>query len=383
MILLPISSEKNIRSYFKKLAHVLGTSAICWKPEVRVIHLLYCFFSPRPPEPFGTNCLKLYTQMYQALNGKLPSGFWIWRKRILIHCLHALCIKKLKRDSVELVVVWNGLKKHGAILVDAARQLGIPCVFMENGLLPDTTVCDPQGINFLNSVPRDPAFYRRLAPAPPPRKALLQARTERSPRQASGRILPSRYIFIPFQVDSDTQILLFSPWINDMRQLFREVLKIARRFPQYQFVFKEHPSSTRSYRDLHTLLPPETGMFANEYSTQTLIENAEAIITINSTVGIEALLYSKKVISLGNAFYALPSLCLTADNAENLESAIDKLVQFEPDEQLRRNFFAWLEEHYLIRGNWRTADEVHCLQVKARLLYYLNDFRQSAKHNLN
>jgi capsular polysaccharide export protein len=166
-----------------------------------------------------------------------------------------------------------------------------------------------------------------------------------------------------------------------MRQLFGEVLKLSSKYPQYQLVFKEHPSSTRNYRDLHALLPPNTGMFANEYSTQTLIENADAIITINSTVGIEALLYGKKVISLGEAFYTLPNLCLTADNSENLEAAISKLVQFEPDEQLRRNFFAWLEEHYLIRGSWRTADEVHCLQVKTRLLSYLNDFRRSAKYN--
>jgi capsular polysaccharide export protein len=322
--------------------------------------------------------------MHHALKDKMPGRLWVWRKKILIHCLHALYREKLRRDSVESVVVWNGLKKHGAILVDAARQLGIPCVFMENGLLPSTTVCDPQGINALNSVPRDPAFYRQLAPAPAPRKALLQARKEQAPKQASGgRPLPSRYIFIPFQVDSDTQILLFSPWISDMRQLFNETLKLSLKFPQYQLVFKEHPSSTRSYRDLHDLLPSDQGMFANEYPTQTLIENAEAVITINSTVGIEALLYGKKVISLGEAFYALADLCLTAGNAEDLEAAISKLMLFEPDEQLRRNFFGWLEEHYLIRGNWRTADEAHCQQVKERLLSYLNGFRQPAKYSLH
>ncbi|MFO6419939.1 hypothetical protein ACLBKS_07030 [Hylemonella sp. W303a] len=318
---------------------------------------------------FIDNCLKNGIREYKNRWGHPPSALWRVFTSFSTRWQYANDRRVLRRCKPALVVVWNGLKGRSVTLAEAARSLGIPCAFMENGLLPSTTVCDGDGVNALNSMPRSSAFYRQLPPMPVPEPTQLIARPSSISRRASGRNgLPQRYIFIPFQVDSDTQIVLFSPWLADMRALFDTLLELSGQFPQYQFVFKEHPSSKRDYRYLHDLLPPERGFFANEYATQELIEKAEAVITINSTVGIEALLFSKRVIVLGRAFYAIPDLTLAADNAEELKNAISRLQQFAPDEQLRRNFLAYLKNTYLIEGDRRSANEAHCLRVRERLL---------------
>lgn len=321
------------------------------------------------PASFAKSSLKNSVREYMNRWGHSPTAFWKLIKVFSIRWQYANDRWVLRCHKPSLVVVWNGLKGRSLTLAEAARSLGIPCAFMENGLLPGTTVCDGVGVNALNSMPRSPSFYRQLAPLPVPEPTQLVPRANSIVRRTSGRKnLPQRYIFIPFQVDSDTQIVLFSHWLADMRALFDAILELSGQFPQYQFAFKEHPSSKRDYRDLHDLLPPERGFFANEYATQELIEKAEAVITINSTVGIEALLFGKKVVVLGQAFYAIPDLTLAAGSLQELKTALSSLTHFNPDEQLRRNFLGYLKSSYLIEGDRRSADDAHCSRVREKLL---------------
>ena len=71
---------------------------------------------------------------------------------------------------------------------------------------------------------------------------------------------------------------------------------------------KEHPSDHGriDYSGAFRAFPDV--VFTKLMNTQELIEKSAAVVTVNSTVGIEAMLHLKPVITLGDAFYAVPGL---------------------------------------------------------------------------
>ncbi|MEN8194537.1 MAG: hypothetical protein ABFS12_17085, partial [Bacteroidota bacterium] len=163
--------------------------------------------------------------------------------------------------------------------------------------------------------------------------------------------LPEKYIFVPFQVDYDTQVISHSHWIKDMRMLFGVIEKVSQN-SEYHFVLKEHPSSGVEYLDLYTradLIPNVS--FKNTYSTQELIEKSLAVITINSTVGMESLLFHKKVIVLGDAFYNIEGITYEARDQKALLEIIDTIKVLTLDTKLIDNFLKYLYNDYLIPKN--------------------------------
>ncbi len=282
----------------------------------------------------------------------------------------------LDERSPDAVVVWGG-KYRASLLALAARSRNLDIVYLENGVLPYTTAVDLQGINANNSLPRDPEFYRSLPVTPAGNTAVsLEARAVKpnKPGEDAGLdTLPERYIFAPFQVDFDTQILLQSPWIKCMRQFYSLLVDVFRQMddPQLHLVFKEHPSSPACYPDLHRKVSGEERVhFVNNQSTQTLIENAESIVTINSSVGIESLLFDKPVIVLGCAFYNIHELVIHAGTRNELLQAMRSARNFTTDQPLRRNFIHHLQNDYLVPGK-KFGKEDRQLQAVANRIVQL------------
>lgn len=288
----------------------------------------------------------------------------------------------LREKTPQAVCVWGG-KSRASLLALAARAQQITVVYLEHGVLPFTTAVDLHGINADNSLSRDPEFYRTL-PAAPARdnETTLDVRkpTPGKPGENAGlETLPERYIFVPFQVDSDTQILLQSPWIKDMRGFFRLLARVFKQLddPQLHLIFKEHPSSESVYPDLHREAGRESHIhIVNNYLTQELIKHAESVVTINSSVGIESLLFDRPVIVTGRAFYNIPGLVMKADSETELLDALQRVKTFRSDPLLRRNFLHYLKMDYLVPGKKFSRDEAHLQALADRIVRLLE--QQSA-----
>jgi len=300
-----------------------------------------------------------------------------WRLYGLTRLLGAVWLfliydRYFRRRPCAMIGLWNGNKFRQRVVVAVAHTLQRRLVFFENGLLPNTTTVDFRGVNAYNSVPRDPGFYKQLCVDE--HKPLPQQLVARKAETAKGGekldVLPKRFIFVPFQVSTDSQITLHSPWIGNMWQLF-EAIAAARQAlgdAAPHFVFKEHPSCPQDYRELHRRCKADDHLlFANDRSTQELIQQAEAVITINSTVGLESLLLGKKVLVLGNAFYDMDGLTLHARSQAQLFDALRVLDQWQVDKMLRDNFLRYLHDDYAIPGNWAEPTPAHWQAMNARL----------------
>ncbi len=219
-------------------------------------------------------------------------------------------------------------------------------VYIENGFFPNTLQIDPCGVNAANSLPRKADFYLNL-----PDYGLDDLPTEVQARKLKISYpvaeLPNDYVFFPFQIPSDQQIRVHSRWIRTMDAFMDLIMNLASKYPNKNFVIKEHPSFKQSI--IGKRPSKRNILFANGNNTEQLIKNARLVITLNSTVGIEALLFGKPVITLGDACYNIKGLVKHASNLIEL----DKFIADEgwlPDERLRIQFLGYIWNEYLVHG---------------------------------
>ncbi|MCQ8879960.1 capsular biosynthesis protein [Pseudoalteromonas shioyasakiensis] len=303
---------------------------------------------------------------------------------IVERCRYAKYVDLFTVKTPDAVVIWNGNKLPNKTVVIAAKSLKIKVFYFENGLLPGTTSLDPQGINYAASFTREPNFYLNFDPLDKHSFVTpeLIPREQHKKRAEFGAVkLPEHYIFVPFQVPHDTQMASFSPWIKSMEMLYDSVIQAVEALgdPDLKVVFKEHPSWHVHYTSLYN--KNNLGVFANCNETQELIQNAKAVVTVNSTVGLESLLLSKKVITVGQSCYNLDKLVLHAsEQAELLQCLVDIQQGWELDLHLRDKFFSYLKHVYSIEGRWQDCSKVHAKSVEDRLLE-VDAFSQSQKEN--
>ncbi|MBR9765562.1 MAG: nitrogen fixation protein FixF [Rhodobacteraceae bacterium] len=276
----------------------------------------------------------------------LVSGLYGYVKRVEAALLRQTLLAELAATDPEVVVVYNGSVYPESVLAEVSR--GRPRVFIEAGFFPQTLQIDPEGLNGANSVPRDAAFYRDESRdfAAGGYPDAVNNRPSKARHDAVA--LEPGFIFVPFQVPSDMQVTLHSPWVRDMGAFLDVICDLADRLPGERFVIKEHPSFKLSVKGRRSH-PRVT--FANGNVTSELIRDARAVITLNSTVGIEALLLERPVITLGAACYNIEGLVRHAPNAQALEAAV-AARDWQADPQLVRQFIGYLWNHYLVHGSY-------------------------------
>ena len=277
-----------------------------------------------------------------------PTAYW-WMFRLINRVKANLMIRQyqawLKSLDADIIGIWNGKKFRQAVLILAAKSQAKEVVYFERGPLPGYSAVDPKGVNAHSSIPRDARFYRS-------RKAdrqleVNQLDTRKSLNQGD---LPKNYIFVPFQVVEDSNVYLHSPWIKNMRHLYQVLVRAIKANPSLCFVVKTHPACPERYEELFE----QDGShirFIENVDSQTLVDNAKAVLTINSTVGIEALMAHKKLIVLGEALYSFSPLVKVVHQQEALEQALNDLDNWSLDIELIEQFLGYLKQDYAIPGD--------------------------------
>jgi capsular polysaccharide export protein len=82
-------------------------------------------------------------------------------------------------------------------------------------------------------------------------------------------------------------------------------------------------------------------------SSHRLVQDARAVAVISSTVGLEALLYGKPVLTLGQPFYSGYGVTLDVDSFRELREAVPAVLEFKPDrERILRFLHAAMRSTY-------------------------------------
>ncbi|EAQ66012.1 Capsule polysaccharide biosynthesis protein family protein [Marinomonas sp. MED121] len=113
--------------------------------------------------------------------------------------------------------------------------------------------------------------------------------------------LNEKYVFLPLQVSNDSQILINSK-VNNF-----DAIRIVQEYAgnnNLKLYVKIHPAE-KSIDSINEVLKLKNklGFYLAINNTTELISNSVEVFTINSTVGLEALLFDKNVTFLGESFY--------------------------------------------------------------------------------
>lgn len=111
------------------------------------------------------------------------------------------------------------------------------------------------------------------------------------------------YVFFPLQVSTDAQVILNYDKGSLIPALY-EAVEIAKR-ENLTLVVKPHPAELdQRVIDEISALRSGLGFIMTNENTFKLIESSRLVVTINSTVGLEAKLMQKEVVFLGKTMYA-------------------------------------------------------------------------------
>lgn len=164
--------------------------------------------------------------------------------------------------------------------------------------------------------------------------------------------LNQRYYLAILQVYNDSQIRSHSPY-KDVRDYINEVMhSFAKKAPETEFlVFKHHPMDRghRLYTPLIRQLGKKYGIakrviYVHDLPMPELLTHAKAVVTINSTAGISALIHNKPLKVMGNALYDIKGI--------TYQGHLNQFWQtdFTPDMQLFKQFRLYLLENTQINA---------------------------------
>ena len=226
-----------------------------------------------------------------------------------------------KNVRPSIVFNWNGIAAMQAALTLVAEEHGTPCYFMERGLLPETLVMDEQGVNFSSHIAGP--NWLRVRPPMPLAEEIKMVEEYCARLQAEGKTIvavgdmmnPEKVrdhlnvsakaliILFPLQIEWDSNILKYSPVYTKMLDVIKDLQEVVAELENAVLVVKPHPEDKDRLTELQVACG-SNGRLSTDLSINSLLDVADVVVTINSTVGLEALVRHKPVVALGQSIYS-------------------------------------------------------------------------------
>ncbi|WP_169751915.1 capsular polysaccharide export protein, LipB/KpsS family [Escherichia coli] len=173
--------------------------------------------------------------------------------------------------------------------------------------------------------------------------------------------LESDYVFIPMQVTTDAVASLS----------YIDGIKLLKLVSEYFFntstkvVVKRHPyCNSIEVEKLINELEKEGKIIVSDSSVHHLIKTSKAVITVNSSVGLETVIHNKPVIITGKSDYYYAATAI-AKNGQELRDIISDLESLNINEVFRKKFLAYYFLEYATP--YYSVDKIH-----SNLLKFLN-----------
>ncbi len=313
---------------------------------------------------------------------------------------YAKSIKFFSGQRYDYVLIWNGCM---GVEPDVCKVLGQKTFYFENGYLPKTLQMNTEGVNKdaeysrfpykkliefnyeekeVETIPYEKIhlpkqnikyyFHNLIDPFYIPfMKYAILRRVERSAvemrynlRQNGDKIvLPERFILVVLQVNSDTQIVLNSTY-GSMYQVIDKIISVFGKF-NIPILLKEHPNEIM-WMNYDRYNHPKKVSVLRGGNLNELIDRAEFVVTVNSSVGFQALAKYKKVIVMGDAFYSSCPGCISFEKLCR-EVAIEQIFDMTIKKDYVDRFIKHFKENIFIPGSWSNL-ESPCLNAITRRL---------------
>ncbi len=260
--------------------------------------------------------------------------------------------QRLEQSRPDQVLIYNGLNGVNYLVSAACKELELPQLYFERAPLQDRVQIDSSGVNFQSSIPTDIEFYRELAEDEfadyrgaqyVDSHRVLNDGTELDDARSVEGIRSESYVFCPLQVPRDTQVTVFGGWITGIPHLLDSLDKASRQLPgNLHLRIKEHPSSPVSFAQRIESYNNPKLVLDKQHDVYDLVANSQGVVTINSSVGLEAFLFAKPVITIGEALYSFGDMTTRTTDSQTLCDAMADIPNLKWSQLERDRFVKFL-----------------------------------------
>lgn len=203
-------------------------------------------------------------------------------------------------------------------------------------------------------------------------RGLYFGKKEKELIKSIAKSLKNKYYFVPLQVFNDSQIRYYSPY-KDVSEFIMQVIEsFSKNAPKDTYLVIKHHPIDLGYRDYTKLIQElceryniqDRVFYVKSGDIDLLLENSIGCITINSTVGMSALLHLKPTKVMGISIYNKHGLTYQGTLDEFWYDAFDFVV----DRDLLRKFVFYMVKNSLINDSIykkleRRSEELHELRI--------------------
>ena len=223
-----------------------------------------------------------------------------------------------KQSADAVALVWNGLNGSRYVFAQAAKDAGCRTLYFELAPLPDRITVDPSGVNFNNMLPRSakpyldwwthqgkPETWRGVA------KQITQRQGASPPEDAVSGIPPltENFIFAPLQVEGDSQLRLFGGDFKTVGSFVDGLIEASKALPKgWHLRIKEHPDNHGRFAEKIAKDGNSQVWLDNRTDTFEQVRASQLVITVNSSVGLQAMFFEKPVVACGECFWAIDGI---------------------------------------------------------------------------
>lgn len=203
-------------------------------------------------------------------------------------------------------------------------------------------------------------------------RGLYFGKKEKGLIKSIAESLKNKYYFVPLQVFNDSQIRYYSPY-KDVSEFIMQVIEsFSKNAPKDTYLVIKHHPIDLGYRDYTKLIQElceryniqDRVFYVKSGDIDLLLESSIGCITINSTVGMSALLHLKPTKVMGISIYNKHGLTYQGTLDDFWYDAFD----FAVDRDLLRKFVFYMVKNSLINDSIykkveRRSEELHELRI--------------------
>lgn len=273
------------------------------------------------------------------------------------------------RKSDKALIMWNPYayliganhqwKKD---LYDYFRENNKPVYIVERAALPESIYIDKNGYLALSS-----SYYEENWNKPLNEEAWQKTVefienftfSEDSLEKQNNRIIEPQFlkelnidknkikVFVPMQVAHDTVIILWSDWVKSVVNFQNIIRELADKNDDIIFLVKNHPVDKKNI-----MLPSKNIKIVDNYHYKDCIQYSDKVLTINSGVGFQAMMWQKPVITVGGSYYQFKGINYKANSEGDILDLIHRAEK--PNMEKVRRFIHFLKYNFY----------THCIMQK-------------------
>ena len=307
-----------------------------------------------------------------------PKGaFGRWLKLLFLKGRYNWARRYFEARPEAAALCWQGLTGTRRAFMEGAKDAGAELLYAELAPLPLRRTLDAKGVNAEGSVPKQAAFYENVTADMTLLAELKAGFQARAPRRADvgqgkAHFDGARFLFVPLQVPDDSQMTLFAGWCGGLQGFIAALAEASRHLPEgWHLRVKEHPSSKVAVTDEINALIASGARIVQDNATDSFAQIAASagVITINSSMGLQAMFWDKPVVITGEALYDIEGAVMRADSAAALGALCAQATELSFDADLRARMLTWLARDYYVsfdQGRLLEPEQIQRIRARGR-----------------